>query len=93
MEVKKERLYRLNELVNRLSREAMKKYEGKTVKVLVEGESKKNPNVFSGYTEKNKVVNFKGPKSVIGEIVDVKITEAKTWSLEGEFVNQTTEVK
>ena len=93
MEVKKERLYRLNELVNRLSREAMEKYEGKTVKVLVEGESKKDPNVLSGYTEKNKVVNFKGPKSVIGEIVDVKITEAKTWSLEGEFVNQTTEVK
>ena len=43
MEVKKERLYRLNELVNQQSQESMKTYEGKTVKVLVEGESKKDP--------------------------------------------------
>ena len=92
MEVKKERLYRLNELVNKLSRQHMESYEGKTVKVLVEGESKKDETVLSGYTEKNKVVNFKGPKSLIGEIVDVKITKAKTWSLDGELVNQSVEV-
>lgn len=88
MEEKKDRLYRLNELVNRQSAETMKSYKGKTVKVLVEGESKKNPDVLSGYTEKNKLVNFIGPKSVIGEIVDVKITEAKTWSLNGEMVKE-----
>jgi len=93
MEVKKERLHRLNELVNRQSAESMKSYEGKTVKVLVEGESKKDDTVLAGYTEKNKVVNFKGPKSIIGQIVDVKITEAKTWSLNGELVKKTTEVK
>lgn len=93
MEEKKERLYRLNELVNRLSAESMKRYEGKTVKVLVEGESKKNPDVLSGYTEKNKLVNFVGPKSAIGQIVDVKITEAKTWSLDGVMVENTVEVK
>ena len=92
MEVKKERLYRLNELVNKQSAETMKSYQGKTVKVLVEGESKKDPNVLSGYTEKNKIVNFKGPKSAIGEIVDVKITEAKTWSLDGVMVENTVEV-
>lgn len=87
LEVKKERLYRLNELVNKQSAQAMKAYEGKTVKVLVEGVSKKDATVLSGYTEKNKLVNFIGPKSLIGEIVDVKITEAKTWSLYGEAVN------
>src|SRR5690625_4704386 len=91
MEVKKERLYRLNELINEQSARSMAAYEGKTVKVLVEGESKRNPEVLSGYTEKNKVVNFKGPKSAIGEIVDVKITEAKTWSLGGIMVEESVE--
>ncbi|HLS06311.1 MAG TPA: tRNA (N6-isopentenyl adenosine(37)-C2)-methylthiotransferase MiaB [Bacillota bacterium] len=88
MEVKKERLYRLNELVNKQAAESMQTYEGKIVEVLVEGESKRDPNVLSGYTEKNKVVNFKGPKSAIGKIVPVKITEAKTWSLDGEMVEK-----
>src|SRR5699024_10951211 len=91
--VKKERLQRLNELVNKQSAESMKKYQGKTVKVLVEGESKKDPDVLAGYTEKNKLVNFKGPHSAIGKIVDVKITEAKTWSLDGVMVENSIEVK
>ncbi len=88
-EVKKQRLYRLNELVNRQSAESMREYEGKVVKVLVEGESKKDDTVLAGYTEKNKVVNFVGPTSIIGEIVEVKITKAKTWSLNGELVKNT----
>ncbi|MFG6115037.1 tRNA (N6-isopentenyl adenosine(37)-C2)-methylthiotransferase MiaB [Halobacillus sp. MO56] len=92
MEVKKERLQRLNELVNKQSAEAMKKYEGQTVDVLVEGESKKNPDVLAGYTERNKLVNFIGPKSAIGEIVKVKINNAKTWSLDGEMVEEAAEV-
>ena len=64
----------------------MKPYKGQIVEVLVEGESKKNPEVLAGYTAKNKLVNFKAPQSVIGKLVDVKITEAKTWSLDGEFI-------
>src|SRR5699024_2405301 len=88
LEVKKERLQRLNKLVNEQSAQAMEMYEGQVVKVLVEGESKRDPNVLSGYTEKNKVVNFKAPKSVIGSIVKVKIIEAKTWSLNGELVEE-----
>ena len=91
-EVKKERLHRLNALVNEQSKQSMTSYEGKIVKVLVEGESKKDDTVLAGYTEKNKVVNFKGPKSIIGSIVEVKITDAKTWSLNGELVEQTVEV-
>ncbi|WP_047985197.1 tRNA (N6-isopentenyl adenosine(37)-C2)-methylthiotransferase MiaB [Ornithinibacillus californiensis] len=92
-EVKKQRLYRLNALVNKQSAASMKSYEGKTVKVLVEGESKKDPNVLAGYTEKSKLVNFVGPKSAIGKIVDVKITETKTWSLNGVMVENMVEVK
>ncbi len=88
MEVKKQRLQKLNDLVNELSAEAMKKYEGQVVKVLVDGESKNNPDVLAGYTSKNKLVNFVGPKSAIGKIVKVKITEAKTWSLNGEMVEE-----
>jgi tRNA-2-methylthio-N6-dimethylallyladenosine synthase len=88
MEVKKERLQRLNKLVNDLSAEAMKKYEGQIVKVLVEGESKNNPDVLAGYTDKSKLVNFVGPKSAIGKIVKVKIKEAKTWSLNGEMMEE-----
>ncbi|KZR59392.1 tRNA (N6-isopentenyl adenosine(37)-C2)-methylthiotransferase MiaB [Pseudobacillus badius] len=88
MEVKKERLQRLNAVVNELSAEAMKKYQGQTVPVLVEGESKNNPEILAGYTNKNKLVNFKGPKTAIGKIVNVKITEAKTWSLNGEMIEE-----
>ncbi|MFD0825378.1 tRNA (N6-isopentenyl adenosine(37)-C2)-methylthiotransferase MiaB [Neobacillus sp. M.A.Huq-85] len=88
MEVKKERLQRLNNLVNELSAEAMKKYVGQVVEVLVEGESKNNPDVLAGYTSKNKLVNFFAPKTAIGKIVKVKITDAKTWSLNGEMVEK-----
>lgn len=86
MEVKKERLQRLNALVNEISAKKMKEMEGKIVEVLVEGESKNNPDVLSGYTRRNKLVNFVGPKSAIGKMVKVKITKAKTWTLDGEMV-------
>lgn len=64
----------------------MKLYKNQIVEVLVEGESKKNSEVLAGYTAKNKLVNFKAPQSVIGKLVNVKIIEAKTWSLDGEFI-------
>ncbi|PZX07793.1 tRNA-i(6)A37 thiotransferase enzyme MiaB [Psychrobacillus insolitus] len=86
MEVKKDRLQRLNKLVNHMSAEAMKKHQGQIVEVLVEGESKNNPDVLAGYTRKSKLVNFVGPKEIIGQLVKVKIIEAKTWSLTGELV-------
>ncbi|UWF55889.1 tRNA (N6-isopentenyl adenosine(37)-C2)-methylthiotransferase MiaB [Staphylococcus hyicus] len=85
-EVKKERLQRLNRLVGEYSARALAQYEGQTVKVLCEGASKKDDEVLAGYTEKNKLVNFRAPKDVIGKIVEVKIVEAKQFSLNGEFV-------
>lgn len=88
MEVKKERLQRLNALVNELSQEAMEKYKGQVVEVLVEGKSKNDPNVLAGYTRRNKLVNFVGPESAIGKIVHVKVTETKTWTLNGVMVEE-----
>ncbi|MFJ7831737.1 tRNA (N6-isopentenyl adenosine(37)-C2)-methylthiotransferase MiaB [Peribacillus sp. NPDC097284] len=93
MEVKKERLQRLNALVNETCALKMKEYNGQIVEVLVEGESKKNPDVLAGYTTKNKLVNFKGPKSAIGQIVKVKITDTKTWSLNGDMVEEATAIE
>ncbi|UOE92770.1 tRNA (N6-isopentenyl adenosine(37)-C2)-methylthiotransferase MiaB [Alkalihalobacillus sp. LMS39] len=92
LEVKKARLARLNALVNEISAKKNIEYQDKVVEVLVEGESKKNPDVLSGRTRTNRLVNFKAPKSVIGEIVYIKITDAKTWSLNGELV-EVAEVK
>lgn len=88
MEVKKQRLQRLNALVNDISAQVMQGYKDQVVEVLVEGESKNNPDVLAGYTTKNKLVNFKAPKSLIGQIVKVKITETRTWSLMGELVEE-----
>ncbi|WP_026689820.1 tRNA (N6-isopentenyl adenosine(37)-C2)-methylthiotransferase MiaB [Alteribacter aurantiacus] len=91
-EVKRDRLRRLNELVNELSAKKNKAVEGEVVEVLVEGESKKDPEVLAGRTRTNRLVNFKAPKSCVGKLIQVKITEAKTWSLNGQVV-ETAEVK
>lgn len=82
---KEKRLYKLNELINKYALENNKKLLNKTVKVLVEGPSDKN-DMLMGYTDTNKLVNLKGPSDIIGQIVDVKITNIKTWSLDGEYV-------
>lgn len=86
IEVKKERLQRLNEVVGEYCGKAMKQFEGEIVEVLVEGESKRNADVLAGYTRKNKLVNFVAPREVIGQLVNVRIVEAKTYSLTGEFI-------
>ncbi len=85
-EEKKRRLQRLNELVNELYLAGSKRFEEKTVKVLVEGYSKHGEDMMIGYTEHNKLVNFKGNKSLIGKMIDVRITKAMTWYLMGEIV-------
>lgn len=84
-EEKEQRLYKLNELVNKYALENNKKLEGKIVKVLVEGKSDKE-GFLMGYTETNKLVNLKANEMLIGKIINVKILKAKTWSLNGEYV-------
>ena len=85
LEEKQKRLYKLNDLINKYALENNKKLEGKTVSVLVENGSDKE-GYLMGYTDTNKLVNLKGDKSLMGEIVNVKISEAKTWSLNGEYI-------
>lgn len=60
--------------------------KGEIVEVLVEGTSKRRDDVLAGYTRKNRLVNFKAPTALIGQLVKVKITEATSYSLTGEFV-------
>jgi tRNA-2-methylthio-N6-dimethylallyladenosine synthase len=86
MDVKKERLARLNALMGDISNRRNKELEGQVLEVLVEGESRKNADVLSGRTRTNKLVNFRAPKDVIGEVIYVQIDEAKTWSLDGHVV-------
>ena len=64
------------------------KLQGKTVSVLVEGKSRTDDKMLTGRTTQNKVVNFAGSDSLIGKIVDVKITKAATWALTGEVAEK-----
>ena len=85
-EEKKKNFDRMLELQNIISAEINKEYDGKEFEILVEGESKTNPDFMTGRTDGGKIVNFKGEKSLVGKIVRVKITNAHTWSLSGELV-------
>ena len=86
MDVKEKRLQTLNELVNKYSLQANRKYLGKIEKVLIEGTSEKDNNKVFGYTETMKLVNVTNAQDKIGQIIDVKIIEAKSFSLDGEAI-------
>ena len=88
MEDKHIRFNKLVDIINKRGLERNLAYEGKVLKVLVEGTSKRNKEILSGYSEENKLVNFKGSEENIGKIVKVKITKAKTYTLEGEEVHE-----
>ncbi|MEG1474825.1 MAG: tRNA (N6-isopentenyl adenosine(37)-C2)-methylthiotransferase MiaB [Longicatena sp.] len=82
--IKQERLQILNNRWNAYAKIDNDAYLGRNVKVLVDGVSKKNKEVLSGYTETNKLVNFRSDSAKIGDIVEVKIVACKTFSLDGE---------
>ncbi len=84
-ETKKKRLATLNELINKYANLNNQKYKDKIVEVLIEGPSEKD-NKLMGYTDTMKLVNLSAPEKYIGKIVKVKITDVKTWSLDGEIV-------
>ncbi|NLY71522.1 MAG: tRNA (N6-isopentenyl adenosine(37)-C2)-methylthiotransferase MiaB [Clostridiales bacterium] len=86
-DVKHERFNRLVEAVNSISAEKNRMMIGKIEKVLVEGLSKTNKELYTGRTDGHKLVNFEAPDNLIGEIIDVKITESSTFSLIGHAVN------
>ena len=85
-EEKNDRLYKLNELVNEYANINNQKYLNKIVLVLLEDFSEKN-EMLMGYTDTMKLVNVKADKKYLGQIVKVKITSVKTWSMDGEMVD------
>jgi len=87
-ETKEKRLACLNEKVNQYALEANQKLIGKIVPVLLEQVSEKSSNELMGYTDTSKLINVKADKKYLGKIVNVKVTEAKTWSLNGEIVTE-----
>ncbi len=86
MKEKEDRLYKLNELINEYSKEANERYLNKVVPVLIEGISEKDKDKVFGYTDTMKLVNVINAKDKIGKIIDVKITDAKSFSLDGEAI-------
>ncbi len=85
-EVKMDRLHRLNEVINKYSNEANKRMNNTIVKCLVTGLSDKDKTKVCGYTENMKLVNIEGPKELIGNIVNVKITDTKSFSMDGVYI-------
>jgi len=83
LEEKKARLMRLQELVNRQAARISQGMVGSTQRILVEGESRKSSRQLAGRTENNRIVNFDGFARLVGQFVDVVITEALSNSLRG----------
>ena len=86
LEEKKKRLARLNKLVNKYALLNNQKYQDKVVKVLIEDKSDKSGK-YMGYTDTMKLVNVECSSDKLGKIVKVKITDIKTWSLDGVIVD------
>ena len=79
------RFNKLKALAEKQIDENNKKYLGTTQKILVEGESKNNPNMLTGRTDSNKVVIIEGGKELINQMVNVKIISEHMWYLKGEI--------
>ena len=87
-DVKLRRLQELQAVINRNILEISQERVGTVQRLLVEGLSKRDGNELMGRTECNRVVNFPGHERLIGQLIDVKITEARTYTLRGEVVMQ-----
>ena len=85
--IKGERMNRLLEAQNAIALEKNKPMENAVIKVLCDGPSKNNENVYSGRTEGNKIVLFNGDECDVGQFVNVKISRAETFALYGEKIN------
>lgn len=85
-EAKKQRLYILQERINQQAMQVSRRMQGSEQRILVEGPSKKDPMELRGRTENNRVVNFMGQPDMIGQFVDVRITDVFPNSLRGELL-------
>ncbi|MBU2978862.1 tRNA (N6-isopentenyl adenosine(37)-C2)-methylthiotransferase MiaB [Alteromonas sp. C1M14] len=87
-DTKKQRLYLLQQRINQQALRIARNMLETEQRILVEGPSKKNPMELTGRTENNRVVNFEGTPDMIGEFVDVKITDVFSNSLRGSLVRR-----
>lgn len=87
-EVKKQRLHLLQQRINQQALRIARNMLDTTQRILVEGPSKKNPMELSGRTENNRVVNFEGTPDMIGEFIDVEITDVFANSLRGKVLRR-----
>jgi tRNA-2-methylthio-N6-dimethylallyladenosine synthase len=83
-EVKEERNARLLELVNEIGARHYQNYVGRRVQILVEGPSKRNSSRMSGRTRSNKIVVFDGSERHRGQLMDVNVTRAGSFTLYGD---------
>ena len=83
---KKERLDFLQDTINTLSKNRSKSIVGDKVEILVEGISSKYENMVTGRTTNNKMISVDGGKNLIGELINVQITEINNKSLKGEIL-------
>ena len=83
---KKERLQFLQDTISNQALRIARQMLGTEQRILVEGPSKKNPMELRGRTENNRIVNFEAPHHVIGQFVDVKITDVYSNSLRGDLI-------
>ncbi|MBK9293927.1 MAG: tRNA (N6-isopentenyl adenosine(37)-C2)-methylthiotransferase MiaB [Oligoflexia bacterium] len=86
-DVKDKRLYKLMDVQEEIGFKKAQTYENKTYDILVEGPSRANPQVLTGRTVHNKVVNFLGDSNLIGEIIPVKMIKSQPFSMRGEILN------
>lgn len=85
-DIKQERFQRLLDTLYPIFYKKNLKYQNKVVEVLVEEVSKNNEKVLTGRTRHGKLVHFEGDKKLIGQLVDVKIDNVKTFTLEGHII-------
>jgi tRNA-2-methylthio-N6-dimethylallyladenosine synthase len=85
-EVKLRRLQHLQTVINDSIKRISESRLGTIQRILVEGPSKRDAGELMGRTECNRVVNFAGPTRLIGQLVDTRITETRTYTLRGEAV-------
>ena len=86
VELRLERLNKLNELQDKITLDINKKLIGQEFEVLVDGDAPKGEKLLQGRTPSDKVVIFEGSKKLLGEFVKIKITDAEAWCLHGEVI-------
>lgn len=85
-EEKSRRMQEFLEIQREISTELYKRFVGRTLRVLVDSESKKHKGYLNGKSNEFVIAEFKGDKSLIGQFADIKVTESMNWAVKGEII-------